>query len=54
MVTVNESVLFMNGAFDEDGTNNYRSWLGGNFFLFLLGSLKHVVAKVSCIFCTVL
>jgi len=32
MVTVNESILFMNGAFDEDGTKNYWSWLGGFFF----------------------
>jgi arginine/ornithine N-succinyltransferase beta subunit len=53
MVTVNESILLMNGAFDEDGTCNYWSWLGGNFFIVLPGSLKYFVAKVSFIFCTV-
>jgi arginine/ornithine N-succinyltransferase beta subunit len=54
MVTVNESILLMNGAFDEDGTCDYWSWLGENFFLLLPGSLKYVVAKTSIIFCTVL
>lgn len=54
MVTVTESVLFMHGAFDEDETNTYWSWLGGYFLLWLLNILKCVAAKANFICCTVL